>query len=255
MQVIKLFNFFVGYRWKKAGLIFLAFSCVLFSFSVRAQEIMQREVFTRLSVGPAISFYQHNPRHSSSTSNKAAYNLSLNIEKRLNRQMAFLVGIDYFVHGLNFNSYYFKPGNSQLYSGNFDYRYEVLCNEVILPLLLRLNPLGEVRNHFSPYFNFGYNFRYVLFEHVTVTSNLDGKEEFKDFVKPRFEYPFLYPGGSSFVAMNVGVQKNFLTSHKALYIEAGVRYSLTRMLLKENFSPSSLLIRNHHLLISIGYKI
>ncbi len=231
------------------------FLVVVFSYTTKAQDVAHKKVFYRLGFAPVLSFYKNNPYHTSSNTASPAYNFSFLTEIRINKRVAFLTGLEYLLHGLNFNSYYFPDGATRVYNNNLDFRYSVFMNEINLPLLMRFNPHGEEKNHFSPYASFGYDFRYVLLTHLAVKSNLDGSQPFDGFTKVSFEHPFIYPRGSSFIAFNAGLQKNFLSNHKALFFELNFKYSLTRFLIQESFTPGSLYIRNFHLAFTLGCKI
>ena len=224
-------------------------------FAFAQMEIQHRKVFYRLGIGPVLSFYKNNPYHSSSNVASAAYQFSFITEFRVSRRTAFLTGLEYFMHGLSFNSYYFPPGTNRLYNDNFNYHYSVVMNEINLPLLVRFNPHLEEKHHFSPYTSFGYDLRYTLLTHLNVKSNLDGTEPFDGFTKTTFEHPYYFPQLASFLAFNVGVQKTSSVSHKGVFFEINFKYGLTRFLIDDTFTPGSLYIRNYHLAFTLGCKI
>ncbi len=230
---------------------------VLFFLSagLRAQEEIHRKVFYRLSFSPVVSFYQNNLYHTASNRRSPGYNFSFLSELRTSKQTALLTGLEIFIHGLSFNSYYFSEGSTRLYNGNFDYHYRVYFTELLLPLLFHYHGKSNEKFHTAPYFNAGYNFRFVPLNYMSVRSNIDGAAPFRNLAGLSFEHPFLYPRGSSFLVFALGGQKNFPTRHKALFIEASFKYSLTRMLINERFTANSLFIRNHHLLLTIGCKL
>ena len=95
-----------------------------------------RIVRTRLMIAPVLSFYKINRNHADSPHQKMSGLFSLKEEVRLNykHNMYFLFGVEYMVHGLNFNTYYFKQDSIQLYTGNFNYSYSLYMHEIDIPL-------------------------------------------------------------------------------------------------------------------------
>jgi hypothetical protein len=165
-----------------------------------------------------------------------------------------MVGMEYMIHGFTFNSYYFGDNGAFLYDKKFNYNYSVEINELNFPIQIRLFPKAETRKHFSPYFSFGYAFRYIMNDHLKVTSILDGKQLFNSSTHFDFQYPYLYKNGSSFINVAPGLQKNFLNTHHALFVEINIKYGITQFLVNESFTPSGLYFRNTHIMFLFGYK-
>ncbi len=86
----------------------------------------------RLHVGPAIGFYKINTNHATDPNQRISALIGFNKEFRLSRDYKsfFLVGADYFFHGLNFKSYYFSPDSIKIYDKNFSYTYTLYINEL-----------------------------------------------------------------------------------------------------------------------------
>src|ERR1700741_1292893 len=208
---------------------------LLFCLPSQGQERNDKRVHLWIGFSPVLSFYSINPKHTSGTRSKAAYCFSARAEIRLNKKIAFLTGLEYFLHGVNFNSYYIQDKTTFIYDKCFDYKYSLRVNELNLPLQIRFIPKSELKKLFSAYVCFGYMFRYILSSNLQVESAAEGYDVFSDNTKLEFEHPFIYRNGSSFINLSPGIQKNFLNTHHALYAELSLRYALTRFLVNESF--------------------
>ncbi|MFL5752082.1 MAG: outer membrane beta-barrel protein [Bacteroidia bacterium] len=235
----------------KAALIGMA----LFLFNTAAaQERKDKRLHFRLGFAPVLSFYSVNPKHTSGAHSKAAYCLSARTEIRLNKKLAFITGIEYLIHGLTFNSYYIQDRSTFIFDKNFDYKYSLLVNELNLPLELRFIPKSEIKKHVSPYICFGYMLRYIAGSNLQVESATDGVEKFNNSSKLNFEHPFPFPNGSSYLTVSPGIQKNFLNTHRALFVELNFRYAPTRFQVYESFMASGIFVKHYHIALMLGYK-
>ena len=126
-----------------------------------------------MSIGPALGFYSINTNHAKSPSLRASALFSFRKEIRFGRDYKtfFLYGVDYFFHGLTFQSYYFKPDSLKLYDKKFDYKYSLFIHEINLPLQVKYSFNRENNNLYSAYLMFGYHLRYLLPGNLNVTQN------------------------------------------------------------------------------------
>ncbi len=210
---------------------------------------------TRIMIAPVISFYKINANHASNPQQKMSGLFSWRQEVRLTHKhnMYFLFGAEYMVHGLNFNSYYFKPDSIQLYTGSMNYTYSLYVHEIDVPLQLKLCFNHENNARFTPYFIAGYHFRILLDGNLKVKQ--DGELIQKTFEVISFKNPLFSKRNNPFVSVTLGIQKNDLkTFRKAVFAEVTYRYGFSPYLLKDTFTPSSLYITGNHLTIGLGFK-
>jgi hypothetical protein len=227
---------------------------VIFSFSSVAQERKDKRLHYRFGFAPVVSFYSISSKHASATHSKAAYCLSARAEIHMNKKIAFLTGLEYFMHGVNFNSYYIKDKTTFIYDKNFNYKYSLLINELNIPLEIRYIPKSELKKHVSTYVCFGYMLRYLVRSDLSAESVSDGAEVFNDHTNLDFEHPFIYRNGSSFITISPGIQKNFLNTHHALFAEVNFRYALTRFQVYESFMAAGIYAKHYHIALTLGYK-
>jgi hypothetical protein len=180
---------------------------------------------------------------------------SLKGEVRLNTKHSafFLFGVEYMVHGMNFNSYYFKPDSIQLYTGEMNYKYALNVHEIDVPVQLKLSFARENNTLFSPYFMIGYHFRTLLAGNLTVSQDGQIVEAKKE--KLEFKNPLITPRNNPFVSFTFGVQRNWPnTTRRCLYAELSYRVGFSPYLFKDTFAPSALYINGSHLSFGLGVK-
>lgn len=210
---------------------------------------------TRITIAPVISFYKINRNHAAAPAQKMSGLVSLREEVRLTykHNMFFLFGIEYMVHGVNFNSYYFKQDSIQLYTGDMKYKYSLYMHEVDVPLQLKLCFNHENNARFTPYVMLGYHFRTLLDANLKVTQ--DGETVHKTFEVIEFKNKLFTARNNPFVSATLGIQKNNLKTLKnCIFAEITYRYGFSPYLLKDSFTPSSLYISGNHLNIGFGFK-
>jgi hypothetical protein len=209
----------------------------------------------RLTVAPVVSIYKVNKNHASNPKQKMSGYVSLREEIRLNRSHTgfLLIGLEYLVHGVNFNSYYFKPDSIQLYDGNMDAKYALNIHEIDVPVQIKYSFTRENNSLFSPYIMFGYHFRTLLFGVLTVQEN--GQQVKVKKEELTFKTPLFTPKNNPFVSITAGFQRNWPNSTRnCLYAELSYRLGFSPYLLSDTFTPSSLYIRGSHFALGLGVK-
>jgi hypothetical protein len=222
---------------------------------ILSKSAPQGRLHTRVTVGPVISFYKINTNHAANPKQKMSGLFSVKGEFRLNSQHTafFLFGAEYMIHGLNFNSYYFKPDSIQLYTGEMNYKYALNIHEIDIPLQLKLSFTKENNSLFSPYAMIGYHFRTLLFSDLTVSQNGEIVEAKKESLE--FKNPLFTPRNNPFVSVTLGFQRNWPNSSRnCLYMELSYRLGFSPYLLKDTFTPSALYINGNHLSLGLGVK-
>lgn len=212
-------------------------------------------VKTRIGFSPVIGFYKPNKNHTGGAKQKMAFNVSLKEEIRLNKKNTsfLMVGVEYFLHGLTFNSYYFYSDSLKLYNGNMTAKYSLVLQELNVPIQLKYSLQKETNTITSSYLFAGYVARFLLANNLTVTNN--GTEVFNKQENIKFKNPVFSANSNSFLCFGIGTQRNTQLRQNAVYAELQYRHSLAPMFFEEPFAPSNLFINQHFFMLTVGFKI
>lgn len=244
--------------WGIKVVIFLALAgCSLFGFSkgTPGSEKKSPIVRTRVFIAPSINFYTVNKNHSGPAKQKMSGLFCVKEEFRLNENhtMYFSIGAEYFVHGANFFSYYFKPDSIQLYNGEMNYQYSLYLHEIDIPFQLKISLKRENNALTVPYIMFGYHLRTMMFGSLKVKEDGNVIEKKREDIT--FKNPLLGKKNNSFASLTVGVQRNKPNNtRKCVFAELSYRLGLSPYLLTDTFTPTSLFITESNLTIGIGVK-
>ena len=236
---------------------YIALYCLipLFTFSQWNQKVGDlKRVYTRISGGTALSFYSNNNNHSANTRPGAAFYGNVSEEVRIYKDIFFVGGLEYQHSTMAFNSYYFYPGALNLYNGHYDYNYNLKLQEGRLDLLLRLTGGTELRNQFTAFAEAGYVLRYMINANMKVIDDATGEKLFSGITHPDFIGQKLHDKFSSGLKINIGMQRNFLRTHHALFIQIGLMIGLAQFSVNESFTPASLNIKSTYAQLGLGYK-
>lgn len=209
----------------------------------------------RINLGPSLSFYSLKTKHANSVSAKFAGLVGFKKEVRVDKQYRtfFLFGAEYFFHGANFKSYYFDQDTLRLYDKDFAYDYDVLMQEVNIPLQVKYSLTRENNSLFTPYFMVGYHLRYLLPGRVTVAK--DGDVKVRDWEVMSYRTPLGINQLNSAISVTAGWQKNNINHAKTgFYVEACFRYGFSQYLINAKYTPSSLYMNSNHLSLILGIK-
>jgi hypothetical protein len=210
---------------------------------------------TRLMFGPVLGFYTINLKHARNPGQKMSAVIGIRREIRIDHDFRtfLLVGADYFFHGLNFNSYYFRPDSLQLYNKNFNYTYSLVIHELNFPIQLKFLFRREDNKLHSPYLIAGWHLRWLMASNLRITEN--GQKVKDDSPPVSFRIPLLDSSLNSFVSLGIGWQKNSLRSSKgSFFIELNGRYGFSDYYIRRSYTASSLFINAVHLTLLIGTK-
>ncbi len=163
----------------------------------------------------------------------------------------FLFGVDYFFHGVNFRSYYFKPDSLKLYDKSFAYNYSVFMHEINVPLQVKHSFTRENNSLYSPYIMVGYHLRVLLPGEVNVTQN--GVTQSRKWEEMNFRNSLFGNKINCFVSATVGWQKNTINKARAgFFVEANFRYGFSQYFFQTDYSASSLYMNGTHLSLLLG---
>ena len=226
----------------------------LFAFCQGQKAGDLKEFYTRVVAGPAISLYTNNALLSANTRQGAAFYLGVMEEMHVHQNLYFVGGLEYQYHALSFDSYYITQGHPFLYDQKFDYNYNLKMQEARLNMLLRLTQGNELRDEYSFYGEGGYVLRCLYNSQMKVTANANGQTMFNGLTHADFEGTTLKSKFSSGIKLTLGIQHNFLRSHRAWFIQLTGIYGLSRFLIHENFTPPLLYFGSSFIQLGLGYK-
>lgn len=211
-------------------------------------------VKTRIGISPVIGIYTPNKNHTSKAKQKMSFCFSIKEEFRLDKKNKdfIMIGAEYMLHGVSFNSYYFYSDSLKLYNGNMNYKYQLTLHELDFPIQLKHSFQKETNAIFSSYIFAGYVYRWVVASNLKVENNeteLVNQEE-----RITFKSPVFNPVNSSFLTAGIGFQKNTPLNYKAVFAELQFRYGLSPFYFYENFAPTSLYTSNHFIYLTVGFK-
>ena len=209
----------------------------------------------RFGFGPVLGFYSINPNHAKNPSQKISALFSFKKELKCNKKgkTFFSLGAEYFLHGLNFKSYYFKPDSLQLYDRTFSYNYALVIKEISIPIQYKYLFKSETNSVFSPYFMLGYHLKYLLSANLKVTQNgiIINEEE----VNLKFRKPLIFEHLNSLMSVTVGFQKNSINNSPTnFFTEVNLRYGPSQYYFEKSYAASSLYINSLHIAIQVGVK-
>jgi hypothetical protein len=210
---------------------------------------------TRIYFGPAYGFYSVNPRHAGDPVNRTSIAAGFKREFRVDRsyQTYILIGAEYFLHGVGFNSYYFKPDSLQIYDGSMRYHYALGMQELVFPLEFKYLFKRADDRLFSPYVAIGYHVRTLLPATLRITDQ--GGKVKNDVVQMEFRHPLFNSLVNSGVHLALGWQKNAISSSKgSFYTEVNFRYGFSQYYFEEVYAPSSLFTNSTHLTLVVGLR-
>ena len=235
---------------------------VLFSFAQKndgGSSVLSlhgiKQVKTRVSISPVLGLYSANKHSASGAKQKLSAALSVKAEWRLTKhyQDFLLIGVEYMLHGVDFNSYYFYKDSLQLYSpSRMRYAYSLTIHELDFPILLKHSFQKESNTLFSQYIFAGYNYRWLIASRLNIADN--GTELYNQNEKVIFKNGAFSPINSGFICFGAGFQKNIPAKEKAFFAEVQFKYGLNALYVHNDYSPSSLFLNNHFIYITVGSK-
>jgi hypothetical protein len=210
----------------------------------------------QISAMAVISSYYNDNRITANTHSGQGLGASVKAEIPLVKGIKFLPGIEILTQGLSFDSYYFATGYSQIYDGNYNYNHSIRTTEIGLPLLFKVNmKLKEevMKNNF--YFTVGWEPKYNLNAHTTITKNDDGSLLYdKKIDLPYENYFFGTADIGNYVVGGLGYNHNFLPHKYSIVFDLTYRYGLSRYVYSGNNGTNDVLFKNTNFSFSIGLR-
>jgi hypothetical protein len=231
------------------ALLFYSLNCIAFSKPKASKGI-------KFTIGPVVSLYSINKNHAAQANQKASFIAGVKKEWRLDKEHRsfFISGVDYFFHGLNFRSYYFKPDTLKIYDKYFAYDYSLYIHELHLPFQFKYLFKRKDNRLYNSYLQLGYHLRYLLTSDLKVT--LNGEKVKYDSPAMSFKSPLISKRVNPFVSVSYGWQKNSIGSIKGnLFVEVNLKYGFSPYSFDKPYAASSLYINSSHLTFLVGFKL
>jgi hypothetical protein len=235
--------------------ILLLLAAMLGCSSTWGREGGKARPVTRIYVAPAIGIYEINRKHASKLSQRTGVLFGAKREWPIGHEHRayFSVGGEFLLHGVNFNSYYFKPGEVKIYDRNFAYNYTVYFQELGVPFQYKLLFKRADNSQYSGYAIAGYHLRYLLGSTVDITSQ--GSRIKSDSPPVTFRNPLFTPALNSFASLGIGWQRNSKgAALSGFFIEVNARYGFSSYSFSRDYSPSSLYVSGAHFFLLMGLK-
>jgi hypothetical protein len=243
-------------KTKHRLLYFVFIILIPFLFQAHTYPKIQASKGIRFNFGPAVSFYSINRKHAGRPIQKFSVLLGLKKEWRLDREFRsfFLTGLDYYYHGIGFQSYYFKPDTLKIYDKQFNYNYSLFIHELHLPLQYKYLFKRRDNRLFSSYLQLAYHLRYLLGSDLKITEN--GNKVKYDSPELKFKNPLFNEKLNAFVSLSYGFQKNSIGSSKGnFFVELNFKYGFSPYSFERDYAASSLYINSSHMTILLGFKL
>ena len=242
-------------------------TCVLlFSFLLSAKSLAQYTEGQRKSglkyqfgVFGVLSFYQNDSRITGNTKATKGLGAHFKVEIPISKGIRFVPGIEIMTQGLDFDSYYFMPGYSITFDKQFDYHHTIRTTELNLPLLLKValtkKKIDDIANFV--YMDAGWEIKYNLVSHATISQNSDGGLLFDGPVSLPYESEFLGSGVGNYIVAGIGLNHNFLPKKSSFVFDLTYRYGIARTWYTgnnyaTNANSNSVYYRNTNLSVGLG---
>jgi hypothetical protein len=228
--------------------------CVLCcSFMATAHVPPRLKTKTRISIAPSYGFYFLRTKHAASPQSRLSFAFAAKEEISVDREHKtfFSAGIEYFLHGVSYNSYYFTQDTLQLYTGNFEFRYRLFVHELQVPLQMKFCFNSTSNSLASPYVSIGYHLRYLMASQLRIDGESSGIKS--GFPEMKFKNPLLWNRLNSSPSIAFGVQSNPARNGGiSVFAELMYRHGFSSYYFNEPYAARSVFINSGHLLLNLG---
>ena len=239
---------------KKEAYIGLLYFLSLGLFCQNQKAGDPKKIYLKVLAGPSIGFFSGNTNHTTNTRPGPSFFAGLMEEAHLVDNIYASAGLEYQYYNLSFNSYYMAPGYQFLYNQKYDFNYNLTFHETRLNLLMRLTSNTELTKPYTFYGEAGYVLRCIVANELKVVSDLSGKTLFNGPTHTDFQGETLKNHFASGIKINVGIQHNFLRSHKAWFVQLSYMKGLAPVLIHDSFTPTFLNLSSSFAQLGLGFK-
>jgi hypothetical protein len=237
----------------RASVVKLMILLPLLSFSQEGRKVSKLK--HRISAGPVISLFKNDPHFTINTKAKAGANVCYKTEILLGRKTNVLLGLEYMSQGLTFNGYYADTGFTYLYDETFAYKHELRYNEVQLPIGLKLAFNSDKESAYTGYLFGGIGFRYIFSSYIVISSDSTETTPYDGKGTIGFEHELVTKGFNAFYQGGLGIQKNYRSTAKAVFLEITFKRGFSRIHYSGNNNSNNINFRDNNLAITFGLRL
>lgn len=227
---------------------------ILFPLCIHAKDKENRKVLVRMYAGPVLAFYHNNEDYTINTHSRMSVNTGIRFEYMINGYNSICMAPEYLTHSLSFDSYYFAPGQLELYDKSFPYTHTVRLHEAQLPFLFKYNFTKENDKIMNGYLLAGWGYRYILDGESTITQVNNSSITWNGKIDATMEYHLLSPHDGSMLLAGGGFERNYQNEHRGIYGELLFKYGLSRFNYPGSGTTVPFFIKDSFLCINLGYK-
>jgi hypothetical protein len=209
----------------------------------------------RVSVGPVLSLYKNDPHYTVNTKGKLGANVAYKIEIPIARHTNLLFGLEYMSHSLTFHGYYADTGHTYIYDQTYSYAHEIRYNEAQMPLGLKLAFNNEKEFAVTPYLFGGIGARYIFSSYIVISSDSTKTTPYDGKGTIDFEHQRIYKNLNGFYYGGVGIQKNYRTSGRALFVELTFKRGYSRVHYSGFQNSNKVYFRDNNFALTFGFRI
>lgn len=225
------------------------------SFLMKAQQKKDPFYQTTIQLGPVLSIYGNNTKHTSGMKAGMAFTASVKGHFRLNKTATFITGITYLTHANTFSSYYFPDSTLRLYDGKHTYTYESRFHDIIIPMSLKIK-LGVNKQKASCFYTeIGWGLRKRVSSYLNVNSQLYGFSAYEGSAGNEFTTRYISKKSSGALLLSLGFDKNFREKRAGYFISLNYTRSTNRFYYKgDSGFPGNLYLQEHFVSLTGGFR-
>ncbi|MFI5150268.1 MAG: outer membrane beta-barrel protein [Bacteroidia bacterium] len=244
---------------KTIGFLLLALS-VRLTCIAQFDESPKRHFKFQLEGFGVVSSYANDTRITASTQAGMGAGAGFRIDipvstNHKDKDLRLCAGLAIRSQGLSFDSYYFSAGYSVDFDGNLAYNHSIRITEICIPVLIRYSfSKKEESLKNSMYCTAGWELKYTLQAHTTITSNKDGTLIYDGDIDLPYEHHFLGTDVGNDIVAGVGLNHNFLPGTHALVFELNYHYGLSRNVYTGNSNSNNVLFKGSNFSFGVGLR-
>jgi hypothetical protein len=217
----------------------------------------KRHPKTRIDFGLVFGFFNNDPHYTNTTQSTGGYNIGIKEEFPVEHKSSLLLGFDFYHSGLSFNSYYFAPGYSFLYTPSEEiFNHSVAIDEMHFPIEYKFSFAPESKNVRTFYGMIGWVYRLLIYDNALVTNTQNGDFIFEGQDNLTYKYSLFTKTGSSIIEFGFGYQRNGLSNGNAFFIELTYSYGISPLIYSgNNMGSNDVTFTLNTLVVKVGIKL
>lgn len=212
---------------------------------------------TRIEAGLVFGFLKNDAHYTNSSQVKGGYCLGVKEEIPVLQKASIQFGFDFYKQNMVFNSYFFAPGYSFLYTPSLEiYNHAITLDEMHFPVEYRFSFTPETKNIRTFYGMFGWVYRLLIYDNALVTNTQNGNFVYEGENNVTYKYSLFTNIGSSIIELGLGYQRNGLKNGNAFFVEINYNYGISPVHYSGNGAGSNdVTFTLNTLSIKVGLKI